>query len=149
MASWEKVSWVAPFALLALAMIPVLWKGLNALLLGESEARHLGIQVERLRLKVIVLAALAVGVSVASVGVIGFVGLVVPHIVRLVLGPDHRWLLPGSALLGAALLSLADLAARLVVEPQELPVGVLTAALGAPFFLFLVVQRRRGQLYGV
>ncbi|MBA53833.1 MAG: iron ABC transporter permease [Pseudomonadales bacterium] len=148
-ASWEKVSWVAPFALLSLVMIPLLWKGLNALLLGESEARHLGIQVERLRLKVIVLAALAVGVSVASVGVIGFVGLVVPHIVRLVLGPDHRWLLPGSALLGAALLSLADLAARLVVEPQELPVGVLTAALGAPFFLFLVVQRRRGQLYGV
>ena len=148
-ASWEKVSWVAPFALLSLVMIPLLWKGLNALLLGESEARHLGIQVERLRLRVIVLAALAVGVSVASVGVIGFVGLVVPHIVRLVLGPDHRWLLPGSALLGAALLSLADLAARLVVEPQELPVGVLTAALGAPFFLFLVVQRRRGQLYGV
>ena len=148
-ASWEKVSWVAPFALLSLAMIPVLWKGLNALLLGESEARHLGIRVERLRLWVIVLAALAVGVSVASVGVIGFVGLVVPHIVRLMLGPDHRWLLSGSALLGATLLSLADLAARLVVEPQELPVGVLTAALGAPFFLFLVVQRRRGQMYGV
>jgi len=81
--------------------------------------------------------------------VIGFVGLVVPHIVRLMLGPDHRWLLPGSALLGAALLSLADLAARLVVEPLELPVGVLTAVLGAPFFLFLVTQRRRGQLYGV
>ncbi|RLU01182.1 FecCD family ABC transporter permease [Ketobacter sp.] len=148
-ASWQKVSWVAPFALLSLLMIPFLWKGLNALLLGESEARHLGIQVERLRRRVIILAALAVGVSVASVGVIGFVGLVVPHIVRLMLGPDHRWLLTGSALLGAALLSLADLAARLVVEPLELPVGVLTAALGAPFFLFLVVQRRRGQMYGV
>ena len=147
-ASWEKVTWVAPFAVLSLGMIPLLWKGLNALLLGESEARHLGIQVERLRLWVIVLAALTVGVSVASVGVIGFVGLVVPHIIRLLLGPNHRWLLPGSALLGAALLSLADLAARLVVEPQELPVGVLTAVLGAPFFLFLVVQRRRGQIYG-
>ncbi len=148
-ASWQKVAWVAPFALLSLAMIPALWKGLNALLLGESEARHLGIPVERLRRWVILLAALAVGVSVASVGVIGFVGLVVPHIVRLMLGPDHRWLLPGSALLGAALLSLADLAARMVVEPQELPVGVLTAVLGAPFFLFLVVQRRRGMIYGV
>lgn len=148
-ASWEKVLWVVPFALLSLLMIPALWKGLNALLLGESEARHLGVVVERLRLWVILLAALTVGVSVASVGVIGFVGLVVPHIVRLLLGPDHRWLLPGSALLGAALLSLADLAARMVVEPLELPVGVLTAVLGAPFFLFLVVQRRRGQLYGV
>jgi len=147
--SWEKVSWVAPFALFSLLMIPALWKGLNALLLGESEARHLGVRVERLRLWVIVLAALTVGVSVASVGVIGFVGLVVPHIVRLLLGPDHRWLLPGAALLGGALLSLADLAARLVVEPLELPVGVLTAVLGAPFFLFLVVQRRRGQLYGL
>lgn len=148
-ASWEKVMWVAPFTLLSLLTIPKLWRGLNALLLGESEARHLGIRVERLRLVVIVLAALTVGVSVASVGVIGFVGLVVPHIVRLMLGPDHRWLLPASALLGAALLSLADLAARLVVEPLELPVGVLTAVLGAPFFLFLVMQRRRGQLYGV
>ncbi|HAG96151.1 MAG: ABC transporter permease [Pseudomonadales bacterium] len=148
-ASWEKVVWVAPFTLLSLLTIPKLWRGLNALLLGESEARHLGIRVERLRFVVIVLAALTVGVSVASVGVIGFVGLVVPHIVRLMLGPDHRWLLPGSALLGAALLSLADLAARLVVEPLELPVGVLTAVLGAPFFLFLVTQRRRGQLYGV
>ncbi|AUM13901.1 FecCD family ABC transporter permease [Ketobacter alkanivorans] len=148
-ASWEKVLWVAPFTLLSLLMIPKLWKGLNALLLGESEARHLGVVVKRLRLWVILLAALAVGVSVAAVGVIGFVGLVVPHIVRLMLGPDHRWLLPGAALLGATLLSLADLAARTVVEPLELPVGVLTAVLGAPFFLFLVVQRRRGQLYGL
>lgn len=148
-ASWEKVLWVAPFTLLSLLMIPKLWKGLNALLLGESEARHLGVVVKRLRLWVILLAALAVGVSVAAVGVIGFVGLVVPHVVRLLLGPDHRWLLPGAALLGATLLSLADLAARTVVEPLELPVGVLTAVLGAPFFLFLVVQRRRGQLYGL
>jgi iron complex transport system permease protein len=147
--SWEKVMWVAPFTLLSLVMIPALWKGLNALLLGESEARHLGIVVERLRFIVILVAAMVVGVSVAAVGVIGFVGLVVPHIVRLLLGPDHRWLLPCSAVLGAALLSLADLAARTVVEPLELPVGVLTAVLGAPFFLFLVVQRRKGQLYGV
>lgn len=147
-ASWPKVFWVAPFALLTLAMIPLLWRGLNALLLGESEARHLGFSVERLRWQVIVVTALAVGAAVAAVGVIGFVGLVVPHIVRLLLGPDHRWLLPCSAVLGAALLCAADLAARMLVQPQELAIGVLTALLGAPFFLFLIMQRRRGLIHG-
>lgn len=147
-ASWPKVFWVAPFALLTLAMIPLLWRGLNALLLGESEARHLGFSVERLRWQVIVVTALAVGAAVAAVGVIGFVGLVVPHIVRLLLGPDHRWLLPCSAVLGAALLCAADLAARMLVQPQELAIGVLTALLGAPFFLFLITQRRRGLIHG-
>ena len=147
-ASWDKVVWVAPFTLLLVLMIPRLWRGLNALLLGESEARHLGFSVDWLRRTVIVLAALAVGVSVAAVGMIGFVGLVVPHIVRLLLGPDHRWLLPCSGLLGASLLCLADVAARMLVQPQELAIGVLTALLGAPFFLMLIVQRRRGEVYG-
>jgi len=147
-ASWTKVAWVLPFTLLALLMIPRLWKGLNALLLGESEARHLGFSVERLRREVILVTALAVGAAVAAVGMIGFVGLVVPHIVRLLLGPDHRWLLPCTALLGATLLCLADVAARMLVQPQELAIGVLTALLGAPFFLFLIVQRRKGELYG-
>lgn len=147
-ASWLKVIWVAPFTLLILASIPLVWRGLNALLLGESEARHLGFSVERLRWRVILVTALAVGAAVAAVGVIGFVGLVVPHIVRLLLGPDHRWLLPCSAVLGAALLCAADLAARMLVQPQELAIGVLTAFLGAPFFLFLIMQRRRGQMYG-
>lgn len=147
-ASWLKVAWVTPFTLLALLMIPRLWKGLNALLLGESEARHLGFSVERLRRTVILVTALTVGASVAAVGMIGFVGLVVPHIVRLLLGPDHRWLLPCTALLGASLLCLADVAARMLVQPQELAIGVLTALLGAPFFLFLIVRRRRGEVYG-
>lgn len=147
-ASWTKVAWVLPFTLLSLLMIPRLWKGLNALLLGESEARHLGFSVERLRREVILVTALAVGAAVAAVGMIGFVGLVVPHIVRLLLGPDHRWLLPCTALLGATLLCLADVAARMLVQPQELAIGVLTALLGAPFFLFLIVQRRKGELYG-
>lgn len=147
-ASWLKVAWVAPFALLTLVVIPFLWKGLNALLLGESEARHLGFSVRQLRRLVILVTALSVGASVAAVGMIGFVGLVVPHIIRLLLGPDHRWLLPCAALLGAALLCGADLAARMLVQPQELAIGVLTALLGGPFFLFLIVQRRRGQVYG-
>lgn len=142
-ASWAKVLWVAPFTVLTLLLIPRLWQGLNALLLGESEARHLGFSVERLRQTVILLTALTVGAAVSAVGMIGFVGLVVPHVVRLLLGPDHRWLLPCSALLGASLLCLADLAARLLVQPQELAIGVLTALLGGPFFLFLIVRRRR------
>jgi len=116
---------------------------LNALLLGESEARHLGIEVERLKLRLIVLTAVGVGVSVAFTGVIGFVGLVVPHLVRLTTGPNHRSLLPLSALTGAVLMVFADLVARIVVQPAELPVGLVTALLGAPFFLILLMQQRK------
>ena len=116
---------------------------LNAFLLGESEARHLGVPVERMKLELIVLAALGVGIAVACSGIIGFVGLVVPHLVRLSCGPDHRRLLPLSALTGAVLLMLSDLAARTLVSPAELPVGLLTALLGAPFFLILLLQQRK------
>ncbi|MBW8191591.1 iron ABC transporter permease [Neiella marina] len=116
---------------------------LNALLLGEAEARHLGISVERLKLELIVLTAVGVGVTVASAGIIGFIGLVVPHLVRLTTGPNHRALLPLSGLLGAALLMIADLLARTVVQPAELPVGLLTALLGAPFFLVLLIKQRQ------
>ena len=115
---------------------------LNALLLGESEARHLGIQVERLKFKLIVLTAIGVGVAVASAGIIGFVGLVVPHLIRLMLGPNHHHLLPLSALCGALLLLFSDLFARTLVQPAELPVGLITALLGAPFFLALLMQQR-------
>ncbi|OUS50962.1 iron ABC transporter permease [Shewanella sp. SACH] len=115
---------------------------LNALLLGESEARHLGIDVDRLKLRLILLCALGVGVSVAATGIIGFIGLVVPHLVRMMLGPDHRQLLPISALLGAALLALADIGARAFLPPAELPVGLVTALIGAPFFIFLLLQQR-------
>ena len=116
---------------------------LNALLLGEAEARHLGIEVERLKLRLIILTAVGVGISVAFTGVIGFVGLVVPHLVRLTTGPNHRSLLPLSALCGALLMVWADLAARTIVQPAELPVGLVTALLGAPFFLTLLMQQRK------
>ncbi len=115
---------------------------LNALLLGESEARHLGINVESLKLKLIVLTAVGVGVCVASSGIIGFVGLVVPHLIRMSLGPNHTTLLPLSALCGALLLLVSDLIARTIVQPAELPVGLITALLGAPFFLALLLQQR-------
>ncbi|MEW5248161.1 iron ABC transporter permease [Microbulbifer sp. 2201CG32-9] len=116
---------------------------LNALLLGEPEARHMGINVERLKLQLIVVTAIGVGFAVSIAGIIGFVGLVVPHLIRLTTGPNHKSLLPLSALCGAALMVIADLLARLVVQPAELPVGLVTALFGAPFFITLLVQQRR------
>lgn len=115
---------------------------LNALLLGESEARHLGIDVESLKRELIVLVALGVGLAVACSGVIGFVGLVVPHIIRSLNGPDHTSLLPLAALAGALLLLLADVLSRVVIQPAELPVGLVTALLGAPFFIVLLLQQK-------
>lgn len=115
---------------------------LNALALGEAEARYLGIDVERLKWVLIVLSAIGVGVGVAAAGIIGFVGLVMPHAMRLLTGPDHRSLLPLSALAGALLLALADLFARTQVAPAELPVGLVTTLLGAPFFLSLLLRQR-------
>jgi len=114
---------------------------LNALLLGEAEAFHLGIRVEAVKRVALVLAAIAVAAGVAFTGLIGFVGLVVPHLVRLGFGADHRLVMPGAALLGGTLLVLADLVARSLAAPAELPVGVVTALLGAPFFLWLLRSR--------
>lgn len=120
-------------------------RALNALLLGESEARHLGIEVEWLKLELIVLVALAVGLAVSACGLIGFVGLVVPHMLRMLCGPDFRVLLPLSALGGALLLIAADGLSRSLIAPAELPVGIVTALIGAPFFMLLLLQlRRRG-----
>ncbi|MDQ2076731.1 iron ABC transporter permease [Marinimicrobium sp. ABcell2] len=121
---------------------PAFGRALNTLLLGESQARHLGIDVERLKTRLIILVAAGVGTAVAVSGSIAFVGLVVPHMVRLWVGPDHRLLLPLSALGGAVLLLLADTLARTALAPTELPVGLVTALLGAPFFIHLLRQRR-------
>ena len=142
-ASWTKVIVMGAVALLLIGLFPRESKALNALLLGESEARHLGIDVQRVKRRLIVLTALGVGVSVALAGLVGFVGLIMPHIVRLAIGPDHRWLVPASALAGATLLLIADSLARIVVIPAELPTGILTALLGAPFFVALLLQQRR------
>ncbi|ELV8553526.1 iron ABC transporter permease [Vibrio fluvialis] len=115
---------------------------LNALLLGESEARHLGIPIQHLKRALIVLSAVGVGVTVSAAGMIGFVGLVVPHLGRMLVGPDHRNLLPISALLGALLLTIADMFARVAAAPAELPIGIVTALVGAPFFLYLLFQQK-------
>lgn len=140
-ASWSKLAVVAPVLLPLLLAAPLLARGLNALMLGEAEAYHLGLPVQRIKALAILLVALAVGASVATAGIIGFIGIVVPHLVRLAVGPDHRALLPLSALGGAALLVGADLVARLLVAPAELPIGIITAALGAPFFLWLLLRK--------
>lgn len=143
-ATWTKVAAATPLILPVLLLTPFLARGLNALALGEAEAYHLGVPVQRVKAAAIVLVAVAVGASVACAGMIGFVGIVVPHVLRLTAGPDHRMLLPASALLGAALLVGADTVARTVAAPAELPIGILTAAFGAPFFLWLLLRRQGG-----
>jgi len=115
---------------------------LNALLLGESEARHLGIKVQALKRRLILLTAAGVGVTVAVAGMIGFIGLIIPHLGRMIGGPNHKSLLPLSMLLGALLLLIADMIARTIVAPLDMPVGIVTALLGAPFFIWLLIKQR-------
>lgn len=142
-ATWPVLWAIAPPVALAAAGLTRCAGALNAFALGEAAAGHLGVAVQRVKLGVVVLSALAVGVLTAVTGIIGFIGLVAPHLVRLACGPDHRVVLPGSALLGAILVVSADLAARTLAIPAELPIGVLTAVLGVPFFLVLLARQRR------
>jgi iron complex transport system permease protein len=129
-----------------LLLLPRFATALNALLLGESEARYLGINVELTKMAIVALVAIGVGASVALAGTIAFVGLIVPHMVRLLIGPDHRYLLAASALAGALLLITADTLARTLLAPTELPVGIVTAGIGVPFFISLL---RRRSAYGM
>lgn len=142
-ANWTLVA--TSFAVVALVALVFLRqaRALNALLLGEAEAAHLGVDVQAVKRRIFLGVAAAVGVLVAFTGMIGFVGLVVPHLARMMLGPDHHRVLPVSMLLGALLVVLADLGARTLIVPAELPLGVLTASLGAPFFIWLLARRGR------
>ncbi|WP_431096911.1 FecCD family ABC transporter permease [Polaromonas aquatica] len=137
-ARWSAVALVFSMVAVAVAAGFTLARPLNAIALGEAQAALLGVPVERVKRFAVLLTALAVGAVTATTGIIGFIGLVAPHCVRLVAGPDHRIVLPGSALLGAALVLAADSVARTVVKPAELPLGVLTAFVGVPFFLLLL-----------
>ena len=137
-----------PAVLIAATLIlPAIWRlnchaqQLNILLLGEEEAKYLGIDSKQLKRNIIILSAIAVGAAVAVSGIIGFVGLVIPHLIRLTLGPDHRLLMPASALLGATMLIIADTLARILFSPSEIPVGVLTSLIGGPFFLWLLLKQ--------
>ncbi len=144
-ARWSAVTLVGFLVFVACCAGLALAKPLNAIALGEAQATLLGVPVERVKRMAILATALAVGVVTATTGIIGFVGLIAPHMVRLVAGPDHRIVLPGSAMLGAALVLVADSVARTVVKPAELPLGVLTAVIGVPFFLVLL-RHLRGRL---
>ncbi|WP_299592669.1 iron ABC transporter permease [uncultured Microbulbifer sp.] len=150
MGGLDAASYPRAFLMLAvlcglLASMSRFGSALNVLLLGESQARHLGVDVERVKTLLIVLAAAGVGTSVAVAGSIAFVGLVVPHMVRLWVGPDHRQLLPLSAIAGATLLLISDTLARTVIAPVEIPVGLITALIGVPFFVSLL-RNSRGAL---
>ncbi|MGV1752027.1 FecCD family ABC transporter permease [Agrobacterium sp. CG674] len=139
-----KIWTTLPFFLVIMVSMPFVSKGLDALILGDAAAFHMGIPVQRLKRLVILAVAAACGASVAAAGSIGFVGIVVPHLLRLVIGSSHRFLLPASAIGGAGLLLLADSFARTVAAPAELPIGVVTALIGAPVFLFLLLGRGNG-----
>ncbi|MEE6281425.1 FecCD family ABC transporter permease [Georgenia sp. MJ170] len=144
-ARWQSVVAVLPFIVVGLIVCLVVARRLDLLSLGDRAARHLGVNVERLRIISIVAIAMLVGAGVAFAGVIAFVGLVVPHLVRLVAGPGHRLLLPASALGGAVLLVFADLVARSAIEFADLPLGMLTSIVGGPFFLWLMRRMRANQ----
>jgi len=139
--SWSQVLLTAPIILLATIAILARARSLNGFLLGEETAAHLGVDVRRERAILLGLASLITAAAVSISGLIGFVGLVVPHVVRLVVGPNARWVLPLSALIGASLLAAADLVARVA---GGIPVGVVTAIIGAPFFLVLLRRARTG-----
>ncbi|MET9918456.1 iron ABC transporter permease [Streptomyces sp. NPDC006435] len=144
-ATWPKVLAVLPCAALGLLVAPFHARKLDLLALGERPARHLGVDVERLRIALVLVVALLTAAAVAVAGIISFVGLLVPHLLRMANGPGHRFLVPGSALGGALVLVVGDLAARTVAAPAELPLGVLTAFFGSPFFFWLLRRTRRKQ----
>lgn len=141
---WQHVAVVAPVALVGCLLASTLARRLDLLALGERPARHLGVDVERLRRQAIVIVALLTSAAVAFTGIIAFVGLVVPHLLRMLLGPGHRALLPASMVGGAVLLAAADLGARTLVRFADLPIGMLTALVGGPFFFWLIRRTRRG-----
>jgi len=141
-ANWPTVALAGSWTLLSTAFFGTQWRVLNALLLGEREAAHLGFELKSVRRRLIVATALLVGPLVAVTGGIGFVGLVVPHLMRMLLGAHHRYLLPASMLAGALLLTLADWLSRIALAPAELPIGLVTSLVGGPFFFWLLLRGR-------
>jgi len=142
-ANWKILAFLGPWVMLMSAWLISQWRVMNALLLGDREAQHLGYSLARVRARLVLASALIVGPLVAATGTIVFVGLVVPHLVRMTLGANHRWLLPATVIAGGLALVLADWAARTVVVPAELPIGLVTGLVGGPFFLWLLARGRR------
>jgi iron complex transport system permease protein len=141
--TWKHLNIILPYALLGFVLVNLMARRLNILMLGDETAGSLGLHVERTRLYFIALAALLAASAVSVAGLLGFVGLIVPHMTRLIIGSDYRFLLPAGALFGAALVMICDTLARVTLDPVEVPVGIIMALLGAPFFLFLLRSRLR------
>jgi iron complex transport system permease protein len=145
--SWSQLRIVVPLILVGIVAAYALANDLNAFLLGEEQAAYLGVNVERRKLVLLMLGSLLTGAAVSVSGLVGFIGLVVPHVARLIFGPDHRLLLPASTLTGGLFLVLADLMARLLLAPAEIPVGIITAMIGAPFFIYLLRRSKREYVF--
>ena len=141
--NWSHIQIALPFFAIGFPIAWVFSRDLNIMLLGDEKALHLGIEVEKLKKILLVIGAMMAAAAVSVSGLIGFVGLMTPHAVRLMIGPDHKLLLPASALTGAIFLIFADIMARVLLSPTEIPVGVITALFGAPFFLYLLRVKRR------
>ena len=142
-ANWTLLAFLGPWVALLSAWMMTQWRAMNALLLGEREAQHLGYALKPLRVRLVLASALIIGPLVAVTGSIVFVGLVVPHLARMTLGANHRWLLPASVAGGGLALVLADWASRVALTPAELPIGLITGLVGGPFFLWLLARGRR------
>jgi len=141
--NWQKVIYSSPIIIISTLIMYVFSRDLNAILTGEEIAEHLGVNTELVKRTILILASLVTATCVSIGGVIGFVGLIVPHISRLIIGPDNRVLVPFSTLTGAIFLNLADTLARVILRPAEIPIGIITAAFGGPFFLYLLVKNKR------
>ncbi|UCD26123.1 MAG: iron chelate uptake ABC transporter family permease subunit, partial [Candidatus Bathyarchaeota archaeon] len=145
--NWNHVKIALPFVMIGVALIYVFARDLNIILLGEEQARHLGVDTERLKKIMLTSATLITAAAVSISGIIGFIGLIIPHIARILVGPDHRILIPSSALAGAIVLILCDTIARTIIRPAELPVGIFTSLLGGPFFIYLIRKRKRSVIW--
>jgi iron complex transport system permease protein len=142
-ATWDQVLVSLPAIILGCSVMMVLSRDLNAMMVGEEQAGNLGINVNQVRIVLLLAASLVTAMAVSVSGVIGFVGLIIPHVIRTLVGPDHRILLPCSIVGGALFLVLTDTLARIIIAPAELPVGIITSLLGAPFFIYLLMTRKR------
>ena len=140
---WFIVILVSFFTILPFLFIYKFRKEIDIFMLGDSEATNLGVNVEYLKRKIILISSTMVGISVAFCGMIGFVGLVTPHLIRLFIAPNHKYLIPGSALLGSLILVLSDFISKTIISPAQLPIGIVTSAIGAPFFVWLILSQKR------
>ena len=142
-AGWNHLYIASPFIFVGIIIIYYYAKDLNIISLGENQAQHLGVDVEGLKTRLLICVSLITAAAVSVSGIIGFIGLIIPHMTRLLVGPDHRILIPTSALLGAVVLIICDTLARTLMSPAEIPVGIITALLGSPFFVYLLIKRKK------